>query len=260
MNTALGAIRSGRARSAALRARELGPSLSGVTKRIAPRHAVLLGFLALFAGCSHDTYQPDPARVQAPAGPATFDDCELGDGSTVPSAFPRGSLARPGPAELTLACGLSTQLAALGEPSLFPVSPSAEVYRVLWLRSDGHPVSVRFERQGTTGQVRGAQTAGKGVGTPGELLEETTSAATPDLVSGVLTRIEAARFWGAAPPTPGDTAVAERGSTWVFEGVKGGQYRVRVFQRETLARDPSYTALARTLVGSSGLHIEGNVY
>jgi hypothetical protein len=52
----------------------------------------------------------------------------------------------------------------------------------------------------------------------------------------------------------------DRGSTWIFEGVRGGTYRVRAFQRETLAKDPAYTSLAHTLVRASGLHIQGTVY
>jgi len=220
---------------------------------------MVMGAATLAAACAHDAYQPEPLRVQAPAGPTAFEDCALDDGSTVPSAFPKGSLAPVGPAEHALGCGLSAQLAALGEPSLFPLSPSAEVVRVLWIRSDGHPVSVRLDRQGDVGQLRGAQTAGKGLSPTGELLEESTAAASPATVRSVVAGAEAARFW-AAPPAPAALPASDQGSTWVFEGVRAGQYRVRVFQRDTLARDPAYTALARTLIGASGLHIQGAVY
>ncbi|HVP61249.1 MAG TPA: hypothetical protein VMT11_11855 [Myxococcaceae bacterium] len=220
--------------------------------------AVPLGLSAL-GGCAHEVYQPAPARVEAPVGSLTFDDCELGDGSSVPAAFPRGSLAPPGAPEHALACGLSAELAALGEPSLFPLPRTAEVYRVLWIRAGAHPVSVRFERQGNSGQLRGAQTSGKGLAAPGDVLEESTTVATTDQVRDLLGRIEAARFWApAAPPTAPSTV--DSGSLWVFEGVRAGDYRVRVFQRDTLARDPAFSALGRGLVGVSGLHLEGAVY
>jgi len=164
-----------------------------------------------------------------------------------------------GPAEHSLACGLSAQLAALGEPSLFPLPGTTEVYRVLWIRADGHPISVRVDRQGSGSQVRGAQTSGKGLSAPGDLLEESSSNASPTFVQDLSTRVEATRFW-APTPQAGATPPPATGSTWVFEGTRSGEYRVWTFQRETLARDPEFAGLARALLGASGLHIQGAVY
>jgi len=221
--------------------------------------AGLLGLLALPAGCAHEVYQPAPPRVEAPTGPVAFEDCELGDGSSVPSNFPKGSLAPAGVPEHVLGCGLSSQLNALGEPSLFPSPRAAEVYRVLWLRSGGHPVSVRFERQGDTGQLRGAQTSGKGLGEPGDLLEESSAVASPAQVKELVGGLDAAHFWG---PSSAATTVPsiDSGSLWVFEGARAGEYRVRIFQREALARDPAFSSLGRTLLAASGLHVQGGVY
>jgi hypothetical protein len=227
--------------------------------RTVRKRAGLLGLLALAGGCAHDAYQPAPPRVEAPAGPVTFEDCELGDGSTVPSHYPKGSLAPAGPPEHALGCGLSGQLNSLGEPSLFPLPRATEVYRLLWLRSGGHPVSVRFERQGDTGQLRGAQTSGKGLGEPGDLLEESSAVVSPSQVQELVARLDAAHFW-AQPPAPEKVPSIDSGSLWVFEGARAGQYRVRIFQREALARDPAFSALARTLLAVSGLHLQGGVY
>ena len=188
-----------------------------------------------------------------------FGDCALGDGSTVPSEIPEGSLGPPGEAEHGLACQLSGQLDTLGEPSLFPLPRSAEVYRLLWIRSGARPVSVRFERQGNTGQLRGAQTTGKGLQNLGELLEESTAVASPTQVQDLLERIEAARFWSPAP-SPGPLPSISSGSLWIFEGARGGEYRIWVFARDTLARDPGFSALGRSLLAASGLHVEGGVY
>src|SRR5262249_56012237 len=113
-------------------------------------------------GCGDEEYEAARGGVEGAAGTETFEDCELGDGSTVPSDFPKGSLAPVGVPEHTLGCGLSSQLDALGEPSLFPSPRAAEVYRVLWLRSGGHPVSVRFERQGEAGPPPRPPTRGEG--------------------------------------------------------------------------------------------------
>ena len=217
-----------------------------------------MGLSALIASCAHETYQPAPARVEAPLGPLSFDDCELGDGSSVPADFPKGSLG-PAAADHGLACGLSSQLAALGEPSLFPLPRTTEVVRVLWLRSGAHPVSVRFEGQGTTGQLRSAQTSGKGLAPPGDLLEESSTTASAEQVRDLMDRIEAARLWTAAAP-PTALPSVDSGSLWLFEGARSGEYRLRVFSRDTLAKDPAFNKLARTLLGMSGLHIQGEVY
>jgi hypothetical protein len=223
------------------------------------KHAGLLGLLALAVGCAHEVYQPAPPRVEAPAGPAVFEDCGLGDGSTVPSDFPKGSLAPPGGPEHALGCGLSAQLNALGEPSLFPLPRGAEVYRVLWIRSGGHPVSVRFERQGDTGQLRGAQTRGKGLSEPGDILEESSAVVSPAQVQELVARLDAAHFW-APQPAPATVPSIESGSLWVFEGARAGEYRVRIFQRDALARDPAFGSLARTVLADSGLHLQGDVH
>lgn len=244
---------------AALLAGGLGPSLFDVRTAGRSGRAGLLGLVALAAGCAHDTYQPAPARVEAPAGASAFEDCELGGGSSVPSDYPKGSLGPAGALEHGLACGLSGQLDALGEPSLFPLPRTAEVYRLLWLRSGRHPVSVRFERQGESGQLRGAQTAGTGLGDPGELLEESSAVASLAQVQDILGRVETSHFWGA-PSAPGAVPSLDSGSLWVFEGARAGDYRVRVFEREALARDPAFSALARTLLAASGLHVQGGVY
>jgi hypothetical protein len=230
-----------------------------VTRIGEPTGAALLGLLGLTVACAHEAYQPDPARVEAPTGQVVFEDCELGDGSSVPSDFPKASLGPAGGPEHALACGLSGQLNALGEPSLFPLPQAAEVYRLLWIRAGAHPVSVRFERQGDSGQLRGAQTTGTGLDTSGELLEESTALASPSQVRDLVTRIDAASFW-SAPPHPTSLPSVASGSLWIFEGARAGEYRVRIFQRDTLARDPAFSALGRSLLGASGLHLQGGVY
>ncbi len=220
----------------------------------------LLGLSAFhLSACAHEVYRPAPARVEAPPGSLSFDDCELGDGSSVPADFPKGSLAPAGAPERALACGLSSQLVALGEPALFPLPQTTEVVRLLWIRSGAHPVSVRFERQDTTGQLRGAQTSGKGLAPPGDPLEESSATATAEQVRDLVARIEAAHLWTPSAP-PAALPRIDSGSLWLFEGARAGEYRVRILQRDTLARDPAFNALARTLVGMSGLHIQGAVY
>jgi hypothetical protein len=212
---------------------------------------------ALLAGCAHEA--PAPARVEAPAGELSFDDCDVGEESTVPADFPRGVLAPAGPREKTLVCALSAHLDALGEPSMFPLPSEGQTYRLLWLRRVGRPVSVRFELEADGAQVRGAQTAGIGGETPGELLEESTATLDPDSAREVLSKVEAAGLW-TRPVQPAPDAVVDDGSTWVFEGVRSGKYRARLFHRVALSHDRGFRELGQALVRSSGLHVQGAVY
>jgi hypothetical protein len=211
----------------------------------------------LLAGCAHEA--PAPVHVEAPSGELAFDDCVVGEESTVPADFPRGLLAPAGAGEKMLACALSAQLDALGEPSMFPLPSEGETYRLLWLRRLGRPVSVRFDVEADGAQVRGAQTAGIGSETPGELLEESTSTLDPDSAREVLSRVEAAGFW-APPVQPASDALVDDGSTWVFEGVQSGKYRARLFHRVALSHDRAFRELGQALVRSSGLHVQGAVY
>ena len=83
--------------------------------------------------------------------------------------------------------------------------------------------------------------------------------ASPAQVRDLVARNDAARLW-SQPSAPGTVASMDSGSLWVFEGARAGDYRVRIFQREALARDPAFDALARALLAASGLHVQGAVY
>ena len=57
----------------ALLARKRGPTLA-LVRRVRRSGSGLLGLLVVAAGCAHETYQPDPVRVEAPPG-QVFEDC-----------------------------------------------------------------------------------------------------------------------------------------------------------------------------------------
>ena len=87
--------------------------------------------------------------------------------------FPPGVLARTPEASEAAANQYSKFLKSLHEPSLLELAqhdPSAEVYRLLWLREFDRPASIRFvTKPGGTGWFYRRMTSGKGGAQPGRV-------------------------------------------------------------------------------------------
>jgi hypothetical protein len=121
----------------------------------------------------------------------------------------------------------SRQLHALNEPSLseMAASPSAEVYRFLWLRSFHHPIAIRLEvRPDGTGVLTTRIASGAGGYAPGKLIRDSTRALTKADTYTALAKINSDGFWEA--PNPVDDQGGTDGSQWVIEGVRDGKYHV----------------------------------
>ena len=119
-------------------------------------------------------------------------------------------------------------LTAMHEPSLHALSrqnPGAEAYRLLWLRSDQRPATIRFVRKdGGTGRFYRRMTGGSGSTLPGGLREYGMSWSWKSRTASFLSTIDDAGFWslaGGGSDTPGFCR-----SHWILEGVRQGQYRV----------------------------------
>ena len=119
-------------------------------------------------------------------------------------------------------------LQALHEPSLLELAsrdPSAEVYRLLWLRDDDSPASVRFViKPSGTGWFHRRMTGGTGATRPTGLREYGTSWSWRSRTASFQKTIDDASFWSAANDAPGAHGICR--SHWVLEGVRRGQYRV----------------------------------
>lgn len=119
-------------------------------------------------------------------------------------------------------------LTALHEPSLYELSrqnPGAEAYRLLWLRSDQRPATIRFApKPGGTGWFYRRMAGGTGSTLPRGLRENGMSWSWKSRTASFLRIIEDAGFWSLASgvsDTPGFCR-----SHWILEGVRQGQYRV----------------------------------
>jgi hypothetical protein len=119
-------------------------------------------------------------------------------------------------------------LTAIHEPSLYELSrqkPDAEAYRLLWLRSDARPASVRFAvKPGGSGWFYRRMTGGTGSTLPGGLREYGRSWSWNSRTGSFLRTIDDVGFWSLAA-VGSDTQDFCR-SHWILEGVRQGQYRV----------------------------------
>jgi hypothetical protein len=119
-------------------------------------------------------------------------------------------------------------LMAMREPSLYELAnqnPGAEAYRLLWLRSDQRPASIRFVvKPKGTGWLYRRMTGGSGSTQPRGLHQYRMSWSWKSRTASFLTTIGDAGFWNL--PTGDSAGPAPCRSHWILEGVRQGQYRV----------------------------------
>jgi hypothetical protein len=119
-------------------------------------------------------------------------------------------------------------LTAMHEPSLYELSKQnlgAESYRLLWLRSDRRPASIRFSlKPADTGCFYRRMAGGTGSTLPTGLLDSGMSWSWKSRTASFLRTIDDVWFW-SLPTGRSDTLDLCR-SHWIMEGVRQGQYRV----------------------------------
>jgi hypothetical protein len=147
--------------------------------------------------------------------------------------FPPGVLAVTTDASEAAEKQYSKFLKSMHEPPLLELArhdPSAEAYRLLWLREFDRPASIRFvKKPGGTGWFYRRVTSGKGGAQPGRLSEYGMSWSWKSRTASFLSTVERARFWNL--PTladPDRNAMAGCLAHWIVEGIKDGQYHVVV--------------------------------
>ena len=119
-------------------------------------------------------------------------------------------------------------LHALHEPSLFELArrdPSAEAYRLLWLRDDDRPASVRFvAKPNGTGWFYRRMMGGTGATGPTGLRNNGISWSWKSRTASFQKTVADADFWSIAGSAPNPHGICR--SHWVLEGVRSGQYRI----------------------------------
>ena len=119
-------------------------------------------------------------------------------------------------------------LKAMHEPSLFELAsrdPDAESYRLLWLRDNDRPVSIRLRvNPNGRGWFYRRMTGGTGSTHPTGLREIGMSWSWKSRTASFLKTVDGAGFWSQPDKNPDSERVCR--SHWILEGVRGGQYRV----------------------------------
>lgn len=136
--------------------------------------------------------------------------------------FPAGALPD------TSAIRYTQFLQALHEPSLFELAnrnPSAEAYRLLWLRDNDRPASIRFAiKPSGTGWFYRHMTGGTGSTQPTGLRENGMSWSWKSRTVSFLKTVDDTGFWSSGNSASSSQRICR--SHWILEGVRRGQYRV----------------------------------
>src|SRR5215471_9852970 len=123
----------------------------------------------------------------------------IGAGAFAAEYFPVGVLGDTSDQHRFVAEWYSKHLAAMGEASLLELSrrdPTAEVYRLLWLRSFHHPISVRLVvRNDGTATLTSKETGGKGGYEPGKLTRNTTATLSKEQTEFFRGQVEHYALW-----------------------------------------------------------------
>jgi hypothetical protein len=96
-------------------------------------------------------------------------------------------------------------------------------YRLLWLRSFHHPISVRIEKNGSTVTLNAVELDGAGGHAPGEIVKRIQRALSPTEQNKFLTKLSRIGFWEMK--TNQDRLGLE-GAQWILEGTENGRYQV----------------------------------
>jgi hypothetical protein len=119
-------------------------------------------------------------------------------------------------------------LKAMHEASLFELASrdrSAEAYRLLWLRDNDRPASIRFAiKPGGRGWFDRRMTGGTGSTQPTGLRENGMSWSWKSRTASFLKTVDDAGFWTLPDGDPSLQGACR--SHWILEGVRGGKYRV----------------------------------
>lgn len=118
----------------------------------------------------------------------------------------------------------SKALAAMNEPSLsLPRANQKESYRLLWLPSFDHPVSVRLWRSGSRGYLVVKQLSGAGGYNPGKLAVSRRRALSVGEWDEFTRLLEQSSYWKLSTD---DGEIGTDGAQWVLEGTIKGRYHV----------------------------------
>ncbi len=136
--------------------------------------------------------------------------------------FPAGTFADKHSDGSFLAGWYSSQLQAMGEPSLSagPTDKHEVTYRFTWLRTFHHPLVARMTLTDTgTGTLRFKMADGRGGYDPGKLTMDQSYILTQAEVQHILYLLRRMDFWKSSAIDPNEHRGCD-GSEWILEGRK----------------------------------------
>jgi hypothetical protein len=151
----------------------------------------------------------------------------------------------------------SAHLRAMGETSLWALSKgdrTATAYRLLWVPSFHHPISVRVTRSGVVFTAHAVELDNEGGLKPGRVAAERRVKLTEDQWTWLLVYLERSGFWKMPTSVKMtlETGLVLDGDSLVCEGVEAGKYHVV----DRLDADPAYEKLCWYMLSLSGLDVK----
>jgi hypothetical protein len=146
----------------------------------------------------------------------------------------------------------SKYLAAMNEDSLRALSrrhPNATIYRLLWLPTFHHPVSVRIERAGEGARLYGKVLDGKGGYDPGQLAIDRSLTLDAQRWNRLEQLLDESAYW-ELPTRLADDGGCD-GDQLIVEGVRAGKYHVV----DRWDPDPIYKELCHYMLGLTGIEM-----
>jgi hypothetical protein len=144
----------------------------------------------------------------------------------------------------------STHLRTMAEPSLSCGQSDDESYRFLWLRTWGHPITVRVEA-GQPHTLTAVELDGAGGYEPGKVVRRVTRQLSAEEWRTLSHSSKALNFWKMPTRLPHH---GSDGAQWVLEGRSGREYHV---VDRWSPRDGAYRDFCLMLVKFAGLMPSG---
>lgn len=148
-------------------------------------------------------------------------------------------------------------LRAMGEPSLWKLAQedhTVSVYRLLWVPSFHHRVSVRIVKSGGSFALHAVELDAKGGLDPGKIAIKKTVKLTEEQWTWLLVHIARARFWKMSTCLKRglNDATREDGDYLLCEGVEDGKYHIVHRHDSELA----YETICWYMLSLSGLDVK----
>lgn len=152
----------------------------------------------------------------------------------------------------------SEMLFALKEPIISDYKGGKEVYRLTWIRSFHHPVSIRLEKWKNEIKMVTKVCDGAGGYEPGDLIQDTTFSISTEKYDTLIDIIEQANFWKLHTEKSNENGMD--GSEWIIEAYKNGNYHMVFRWTPRKGQFEKFKAIGDHLISISEIKKEELIY